>query len=140
MIDDKQFEDLCCDLLDSLNQFENVMKMGGAPGDLKRDITATERIETAFGIEHRKWIVQCKHYLKSKVTPNDLPSLTNAISTHNADGLLVITSGELTPNARIYLEKFSNDSKNPYKAMWIEKHKLEDLLENNPELKNKYWD
>lgn len=139
LIDDKQFEDLCCDLLKSLNQFENVKKMGGAPGDLKRDITATERIETAFGSEYRKWLVQCKHYIKSKVTPDDLPSLINALPTHNSNGFLIMTSGELTPNARLYLENFNDSLENPYKANWIEKNKLEELIKNNPNLIKKYF-
>jgi hypothetical protein len=138
-IDHNQFEDLCCEILESLNQFENVTKMGGAPGDLKRDISATEKIETAFGPEYRKWLIQCKHYQKSKVTPDDLPSLINAIPTHNSNGILIITSGELTPNARLYLEKFNDSLDNPYKAKWMEKNRLEELLNDNKELMNKYF-
>ena len=134
-----EFENLCFDLLESLDEFENVKKMGGAPGDLKRDITATQRIETIFGTEYRKWVVQCKHYQKEKVNPNDLPGLTNALSTHNSEGLLVMTSSELTPNARKYLEDFSSDPKNPYKAAWMEKNKLEELIKNNQKLLNKYF-
>jgi len=139
LIDDKQFEDLCCDLLNSLDNYENVIKMGGAPGDLKRDISATERIETAFNdVEYRKYLVQCKRYVKSKVTPDELPGLINALPTHDADGLLIMTSNELTPNARIYLEKINNGPER-YKAKWVERNKLEELLQNNPKIISKYW-
>lgn len=138
-IDDNEFEELCCDVLKSLKQFENVIKMGGAPGDLKRDITATERIETSFEVEYRKYLVQCKHYIKSKVTPDELPGLINALPTHEADGLLIITSNELTPNARKYLDDINNDKTNRYKAKWVEKNKLEELLQNNPKIISKYW-
>lgn len=140
LIDDKQFEDLCCDLLKSLDNFENVIKMGGAPGDLKRDISAIERIETTFeGVEYRKYLVQCKRYIKTKVTPDELPGLVNALPTHDSDGLLIMTSNELTPNARIYLENINKDKTNRYKAKWVEKNKLEELIKNKPEIMKKYF-
>lgn len=138
LIDDKQFEFLCCDLLESLDNFENVSRMGG-PGDLKRDITATERIKSTFGVEYFKWLVQCKHYGKTKINPSEIPELINAISTHGAKGLLLITCSELTPSLKIHLEKYNDNPSIPYKVHWIEKNKLEELLKSNEKIKNKYF-
>jgi len=138
LIDDKQFEFLCCDLLESLDNFENVSKMGG-PGDLKRDITATERIKTTFGVDYFKWLVQCKHYVKSKINPSEVPELANAISTHGAQGLLLITCSELTASLKLHLEKYNDNSAVPYKAQWIEKNKLEELLNSNNKIREKYF-
>lgn len=139
LIDDKQFEDLCCDLLESLDNFENVKKMGGGAGELKRDITTTEKIITHFGPEYRKWLVQCKHYNKRKVNPDDLDGLFEAIPAHDSDGVLVMTSNELTPGAKRVLEKFDKNEKTPFKAKWIERNYLEKLLEENQKIFKRYF-
>lgn len=139
LINDKQFEDLCCDLLDSLGNFEKIRKMGGGAGELKRDITATEKIMTHFGPEYRKWLVQCKHFLKRQVNPSDLQGLIDVISAHKANGILVMTSNELTPGTKRMLEGFDEDDRHPFKAKWMERNHLEKLLEENQKILKRYF-
>lgn len=63
---------------------------------------------------------------------------TDVIPAHESDGVLVITSNELTPDAKRLLEKFDTD-KRSYKAKWLEKHDLEKMLEDNERVLKRYF-
>ena len=138
LLNDEEFEKLCCDLLSSLERFENVKRTGGI-GDLGKDVEATEKIETFYGIERRKWIVQCKHFQARKVNRSDFEDLINLVSSHKADGLFIITSNELNPSAKKILSDINEDDKYPFKTAYWEKSDIEKILEDKQGLIKRYF-
>lgn len=126
----EQFEKLCVDLLEA-EGFMNVMASGGAGGDQGRDISAEELITSRTGKQWiLQWMVQCKHYAASgrSVGHREVADIIDFLSTHDADGLLVITDTNLTASLVKKLEKFDRDKKHPYKAVFWNGHRLRKLL------------
>ena len=138
----EQFEQLCVDLLEA-EGFTNVVPSGGWGGDQGRDIAAQESITSRTGKQWTvQWMVQCKHYAVSgrSVGHRDVTGIIDFLSTHNADGLFVITDTSLTASLVKKLEEFDRDKRLPYRTAFWDGHRLQNLLlDRHPKLLLRYF-
>jgi hypothetical protein len=134
-LSDRQFEELCYELLGKLGYDQLVWRRGGA--DSGRDIEGQLRITSPLvGSQSEKWFFECKRY-EAGVPPEQLnPKITWA-DAEKPKHLVFLISSYLTNNARTWLEKISADK--PYSIHVIEgKHLKQPILEY-PDLITKYF-
>lgn len=129
-----EFEQLVSDLLIALG-FENVTSFGNT--DWGVDIQAYYVTESPTGEKiHQLWLVEVKHYIKSKVEANTIARLSAILNVKQGAKALLITSSNLTSAAWEYVQKF-NASVEHKLEVW-DRDKLITLLAKFPQLETKY--
>ena len=105
----EEFEKLCTELLE-LNGFENIQWYGSGGGDKGRDIVATKIESPISGVRRqRKWIVQCKRYVRTAVKKPAINDFLTAAREHEPDAALIIITKTLTANVRDWLQAVRKD-------------------------------
>ena len=121
--------------------FQNVRRMSGpGSGDRGRDIHAEEPLSSVTGIIiPSKILVQCKNYAPSKttITPGFVESLANRAITLGYNRIFIITSHELSSQAKITASEMI-DSQRKILAEWWTGHDLTTLLVNNPRISRRF--
>lgn len=136
----QQFEDMCADLLEAAG-FENVQP-GGRSGEMGLDVRAEERQCSRTGhVSTFTWMVQCKHYAPSgsSVGPADIGEIFSYLSSHEAEGLLVLATTDLTAHAIRMLKDFDEDPKHRFKAHFWDSRMIRNKLLLHPELVELYF-
>jgi hypothetical protein len=89
--DGTQFELLIREILFSLD-YHVIWSGVGADGG--RDLLVREEIQSIFGRRFFTWLVQCKHFAKSRrsVGVKDLDNVVDSCVQHNANGYLLVSS------------------------------------------------
>jgi hypothetical protein len=123
-LSDNQFEDLCKDILQE-DGFQNVQRMSGpGSGDMGQDIIAEEIVATKIGITITfRTLIQCKNYGKSKTTisPKEIEEYANRAETLEYDFLLIMTSSDLSAQAKRIADIISHDKRRRIKInFWTE--------------------
>lgn len=132
-----EFEDLCTELLELL-EFENVHHLGGS-GDRGRDIVCEKTIESGPGITERfSYVIQCKHYPKSINKANLLDDLA-AATEHKCDIWWLMTTAKITPGLADWLKKVSRSDNYPFKIVYTDRGKLEQMLSQFLKLIARYF-
>jgi hypothetical protein len=100
----QEFEEFCYSILER-NGFKNLQWYGKGGGDKGRDIICTKSEAPLPGLEKpRRWVVQCKHYAKAKVTKALMQEWLAACREHRPDRVLLIVSQSLTAGLKDWLE------------------------------------
>ena len=134
-LDDRQFEELCFDLLQKLGFHSRVWRQGGA--DSGRDIEVRHHLHNPLvGFYEESWFVECKLYSKG-VPPKQINPKISWADAEIPQHLAIITSSYLTNNARTWLEKI--EPQKAYRIHLIEGKNLKQLLLNFPDLISKYF-
>jgi hypothetical protein len=141
----KKFEELIAALLEA-EGFQNVISSGGSGGDMGLDISAQELKKSLAGrISSFQWMIQAKHYAgippakPRNVGHEEITDLFTFLSTHKADGFLLITDSDLTPTAVKKIIAFNEDKRHSFEAHFWNKRILEDRLRNHPGLVERYF-
>jgi len=141
-LSDSEFEEMCKDILRA-EGFENVRRMSGpGPGDIGRDITAEETVSLKAGGKRLfKILVQCKNYGKSETTigASEIERYVNRVDTLGRDILLVITSHDLSSQAKSIAEKISKDPRRRVLIDFWTEADLVDKLLKFPKIQEKYF-
>lgn len=122
--------------------FEPIFHGRGADGG--RDLTFTERLNSAFQDYDRKWLVQCKHKAESgnAVSDSDLgsASLIDKLKQYGAEGYLLITTTVLGSSVSKMFEDF-NDIKNAHVFHCWDYSKLNEklLIPQNRDVLKEYF-
>jgi hypothetical protein len=132
---DEEFEELCFELLLSLNYEKVKWRKGGA--DNGRDIQAELRSHaTLVDRFNESWFFECKRYSKG-VPPEQLNSKIAWADAEKPKHLVIFVSSCLTNNARIWLEKIETDKF--YKIHVLEGDQIKKLVLCFPKLVEKYF-
>jgi len=100
----EEFERFIAELLE-LNKFENLQWYGKGGGDRARDIVATKTESPLPGIRvTKKWVVQCKRYIRSKISKTEINDFLVAAQEHLPNAVLIVVTGTLTSGVRDWLE------------------------------------
>lgn len=134
LIDDKEFEELCFDLLLKLGYSNMKWRLGS--GDNGRDIEASFYPKNPLIEYEEKWFFECKYYSKG-VPPEKLFSKIAWADAENPKHYVFITSSYITNNGLTWLEKMK-ERKN-YSIHYIQGKNLKSLISNYPELVIKYF-
>jgi len=103
------FEKFCYHLLE-LNNFSNLKWHGKSGGDKGRDLTATKTECPLPSIEkHSSWVVQCKRYIATPPTKDEISSFLNSAREFKPDNVLLIISNTLSSNVKDWLESIKNE-------------------------------
>lgn len=141
-LSDIQFEDLCKDVLRE-SGLQNADRMSGpGSGDMGRDIVAEERVTLKIGkTVTYKTLVQCKNYGKSKTTisPKIVEEYANRAETLGYDFLLIITSHDLSSQAKTIAEKISQNKSRKVKISFWTESDLVDKIIQYPKIYRKYF-
>jgi hypothetical protein len=134
-LSDREFEELCFDLLVSYNFRAIIWRQGGA--DSGRDIEAKYTVTNPImGSYDETWFVECKHYAKG-VPPEELYSKIAWADAEKPGHLLICISSYATNGARQWLEKLAPTK--PYKIHLIEGKQLKALIVTVDRLMTKYF-
>lgn len=133
---DDDFERLVFILISSEQGYENpewLMKTRAA--DRGRDLSVTRVISDSLsGIIRQRVIIQCKHYLNTSISAEDISLLKEQIKLWEPPRihvLVIATSGRFTADAVALIERH-NESDSALKIeMWPESH-IERLLASRP--------
>lgn len=145
-IDGGRFEGLIRDLLSKRNDILQVRNTSvtnepDANADLiciwyTTSLSDMPQHEDIPPVQKKKIVVQCKAWAKN-IGKNDLPSIRDTLDRFDADGMLVATSKTVS---RSLFEHFEVLRK---KGIWVDywnRASIEDMLDNHPELIEKYSD
>jgi len=132
-----EFVKLCYDIFKSLPRIVKVEITEGT-SDLGQDIVAIEAISSLTGEIKQKCTVQCKHYASRKVAPSDIASILNSHSQLKFDVFCLMTSNLLFPSCRRMLEAW-NSPKFPFRVLIWDVKKIEDYVQNKPEIYARYF-
>ena len=135
---DQQFQELCYDIFQSMNEIEEVQLTAGT-ADLGQDIRAIENVMTLTGPKKRKWTIQCKHFAERKVLPSDIADLPNAYSQLRFNVFCLMTSNFLSPGTDRMLEAWRNEPTYPFTTQTWDRKKIENFLKNKPDIYAKYF-
>lgn len=141
-LSDIEFEDMCKDILRK-EGLENVQRMSGpGSGDMGRDLVAEETVSLRIGgrITFRA-LVQCKNYGRSRTTidPSEVEKYAVRAETLGYANLLIITSHDLSAQAKIIAEKISQDPSRQLRIdFWTEADLVEELIKF-PKIRDKYF-
>lgn len=103
-IEPAQFEGLCYELLEQ-NGFTNLQWFGKSGGDRGRDIVAVKFEEPLSGIrKQRKWIIQCKRYIKSPPSKTEIEAFLASAREHSPDVVLLVVSNTLNAGTKDWLD------------------------------------
>jgi len=132
---DRQFEELCFDLLLKLGYEGLVWRQGGA--DSGRDIEGKLTITSSLvGLYEEKWFFECKRYEKG-ISPEIINSKIAWADAEKPKHFVVFVSSYLSNNTREWLNKISHDKH--YIIHPIEGKHLKDILLKFPDLISKYF-
>lgn len=137
-LDDKGFERLIFNVLHDTPGYEKVQWLTKTEAaDKGRDVSAWRVYDDKLsGQRRQRVIVQCKHWLKRSVRPQDISdqlALTLLWEPPPVDVLVVATSGRFTTDAVDFIERHNEARRRPEIDMWAESH-LESLLAQRPHL------
>ena len=130
----EQFEQLCYELLNKQG-FIQVHPVGNSNApDGGKDIIATEEYKTMIGVEHRKWIWQCKHS-KQSLNRKDIAEIGDLLQENSASAYGLFCSNSLTPDAinRLEMKRSANTV-----IMYYGKIELGNLLSHYPDLLERF--
>lgn len=92
----KEFEQFCEELL-RLNEFQNLEWHGKGGSDRGRDLVATKNNIPLPGISKtQKWIVQCRRYIKKKISKGEISEMLAAAEEHDPDVFLLVLTATMT--------------------------------------------
>ena len=104
-LSDRQFEELCFDLLLSMDYQDLVWRQGGA--DSGRDIEGRRTVNNPLiGAYPEEWFFECKRY-ENAVPPEKLNSKIAWADAENPQHLVFFISSYLSNNARTWIEEDS---------------------------------
>ena len=135
-----QFERLCADLLEASKGWENVeWNTSTNASDRGRDISAFSVIhDETRGTIREKAIIQCKHLIKTNVSPKDIKNIPNISLTHyDVDLYIIMTSGKVTDQVTQIVDSWNEKNQKPSVSIWVD-WKLEQLLVKHPEIIKAY--
>lgn len=133
-IDDKKFQELCRDLLQTLPGVKRVSITGGHT-EWGQDIEMLETVRDLTGDTERRWSIQCKHIQSRDLLKSDLAvSSFEAFLKFDYDVYCVMTSALVSPTCRMMLNMIQNDKRLRVKCEVFDKKKLEDLVRARPEV------
>jgi hypothetical protein len=141
-LSDTEFENLCFDILQSLD-FVNLSWRKGtgltsSPSDQGRDIQGELLRKDVDGREHHeKWFVECKHYVKG-VPPDKIQGAISWANAKRPDVLLIVASNFLSNPTKNYLDEYQKQNKPPYRIKVWELKDLENLTAGKNDLRRKY--
>jgi len=137
-----EFEEMCKDILLGLG-LENVKRMSGpGSGDMGRDVIAEDTIGLKLGAKiTTKVLAQCKNYGASQTSigPAEVERYALRAETLGYDVALIITSYELTSQAKSIAEKISQDRRRRIKVHFWTETDIVDKLEQFPRIREKYF-
>lgn len=135
LIDDKEFEDLCFELLWRLG-FENV-KWRGGPNDQGRDIEANLNINNPLlGNISENWHIECKKY-SGRIPKSIINDKIDWADANKPDKLVFLVSSHLSNQTRDWLKKIS--ASKPYKVYVLEGNDLKNILTRFPDIIRTYF-
>lgn len=137
-LDDRKFVELCCDILKSHPEMEQVQITDGT-GDLGQDIRAVEVTKDLLGTGKREWTIQCKHFPSRKVSASDIADLANSYAQLKFDVFCLMTSNLLFPACIQMLKSWDKMEKYDFKTGIWDRKKIEDYLRAKPELYKRYF-
>jgi hypothetical protein len=134
-LDDREFEELCFDLLRRLGYLNLEWRQGGA--DQGRDIEGTfDAANPLLGPLHELWFVQCKHY-QDGVPPQPLNDAIAWADAGRPQHLLYILSSHPTNAARQWLDTMR--AQKAYAVHILEGKELAELIVQYPEIVERYF-
>ncbi len=133
-----QFQQLCAELLQA-EGCKNVRGLGTGT-DQGNDFMFDLPIESPLGSELKPFIAQCKWYgIKNSVNQNEVSDSSSYIDTHNASGMLIITSSQFTGTAITKIEAINRSPRNSYQISHWNGTDLTKRLRKYPEIINKFF-
>ena len=137
-LSEEDFERLIFNLISSSEGYENSewLTRTSAP-DRGRDLSVNRVVEDSLGgVERRRVIIQCKHWLTKSVSGSDVSRVRDQM-THweppRVDVLVIATSGRFTVDAVDRIEKLNASDRALRIESWPDSH-LERLLPSRPDL------
>ena len=104
-----EFEEFCYHLLE-FNKFKNLKWYGKGGGDKGRDILATKIEQPLEGTElQQRWVIQCKHYKKAKISKGLISEWLAACREHKPDKALLIVSGQMSASIKDWLHSIQSE-------------------------------
>lgn len=91
----------------------------GADGGL--DLLFSEHLSGSLSKQRRRWVVSCKDKARSgsSVLENDLPSITDKVKQHQADGFLLVTTTTVGTAAKALIDSLDASRGGPiYTLVW----------------------
>lgn len=132
---DRQFEELCFDLLVSTDYQGLIWRQGGA--DSGRDIEGKRTVNNPLiGSYQEKWFFECKRF-ENAVSPEKLNSKIAWADAENPQHLVFFISSYLSNNARTWIEKIAINKS--YAIHILEGKNLKRLILGFPEIVKKYF-
>jgi Restriction endonuclease len=132
---DKQFEELCFDLLVRLGYKGLLWRRGGA--DSGRDIEGRLTVNNSLiGAYDEKWFFECKCQKKG-ISPEIINSKIAWADAEKPHHFVIFTSSYLSNNTRTWLDKIGRDK--PYFIHSIEGKELTSILLQFPDLVGNYF-
>ncbi len=132
---DKQFEELCFDLLWRLGYKGLIWRQGGA--DSGRDIEGRLNIDNSLVDTYdEKWFFECKCH-KNGIPTDVINSKIAWADAEKPRHFVIFVSSYLTNNTRAWIEKISQNK--PYIIHVIEGKRLKQILLRFPDLVNNYF-
>ena len=139
---DEEFERLIFCLILGADGYENPkwQTRTNAP-ERGQDLSVTRvQQDSLSGTFRSEVIIQCKHWLKKSVNPNDVSHALVQMKVrepNTVDVLIIATSGRITDNADVFVKNHNRSKQAPYIELWTESH-LEHLLALRPHLITKF--
>jgi len=136
--DSMQFQQLCAELLQA-EGCKNVRGLGTG-ADQGNDFMFDLPVESPLGSELKPFIAQCKWYgIKNSVNENEVSDSASYIDTHNASGMLIMTSSQFTGTAITKMEAISRSPRNSYQIAYWNGTDLTKRLRKYPEIISKFF-
>ncbi len=133
----ERFEQLCVEIIQS-EGFYNIRRMG-ATGDRGRDIIAQKSVSLLYGTkETQNWIIQCKRYINTNLTIDNLGTELNKVRMHKIDYYLLMITNTVNPNLHDWLEQVKNQYQ--FKILIFDIDWLENLLKKQNSLYRRYFE
>jgi tetratricopeptide (TPR) repeat protein len=133
---DREFESLCCDVLDR-EGYKNLRWTGGT-GDRGRDIQATKYVKMTETHERMYDVIaECKKYLARPPAISDLQGTLGWADVHKPDLLMLMIANTLTPNTHEWLDKTGQDK--PYDILVFDDKHFELFFDRHPDFYAKHF-
>ena len=132
-----RFEQLCTEIMQG-EGFYNIRRLGKT-GDRGRDILAQKQAQLLFGSkETQKWIIQCKRYVNSNLTIDEIERELAKVRMHSPDYYAIILTNTLNPNVHDWLDGIQNQY--PFKILLFDIDWLELQFKRQPSLYQRYFE
>ena len=136
--DPMQFQQLCAELLQA-EGCKNVRGLGRG-ADQGNDFMFDLPVESPLSSELKPFIAQCKWYgIKNSVNENEVSDSASYIDTHNALGMLIITSSQFTGTSITKIEAINRSPRNSYQIYYWNGTDLTKRLRKYPKIINKFF-